>query len=100
MKFDVKKILTFVALFALTSAAMAADVEGQINSATSKGVVIVRAIAAGVAVLAVVVEGVRLVIWKKPILRELGYILAGLILIISAAEIVNYFYSSGSSTGF
>lgn len=34
---DVKKIITFIALFALTSAAMAADVQGQINSATAKG---------------------------------------------------------------
>jgi peptidoglycan/LPS O-acetylase OafA/YrhL len=97
---DVKKIITFIALFALTSAAMAADVQGQINSATAKGVVVVRAIAAGIGVLAVVVEGLRLVVWKKPVLRELGYILAGLILIIGAAEVVNYFYSSGSSTGF
>ena len=100
MKIDVKQALTFVALFALTSAAMAGDVEGQINSATAKGVVIVRAIAAGVAVLAVVVEGLRLLIWKKPVLRELGYILAGLILIVGATEVVNYFYSSSSSTGF
>ena len=97
---DVKKIITFIALFALTSAAMAADVQGQINSATAKGVVVVRAIAAGIGVLAVGVEGLRLVVWKKPVLRELGYILAGLILIIGAAEVVNYFYSSGSSTGF
>ena len=97
---DVKKIITFIALFALTSAAMAADLQGQINSATAKGVVVVRAIAAGIGVLAVVVEGLRLVVWKKPVLRELGYILAGLILIIGAAEVVNYFYSSGSSTGF
>lgn len=97
---DVKKIITFIALFALTSAAMAADVQGQINSATAKGVVVVRAIAAGIGVLAVAVEGLRLVVWKKPVLRELGYILAGLILIIGAAEVVNYFYSSGSSTGF
>ena len=65
-----------------------------------KAVVIVRAIAAGVGVLAVVAEGLRLLIWKKPVLRELGYILAGLILIVGAAEVVNYFYSSGSSTGF
>ena len=100
MKIDVKQILTFAALFALTSAATAADVEGQINSATAKGVVVVRAIAAGIGVLAVVMEGLRLVVWKKPVLRELGYILAGLILIIGAAEVVNYFYSSGSSTGF
>ena len=100
MKIDVKQILTFAALFVLTNAAMAADVEAQVNSATAKGVVVVRAIAAGIGVLAVGVEGLRLVIWKKPVLRELGYILAGLILIIGAAEVVNYFYSSGSSTGF
>ena len=65
-----------------------------------KAVVIVRAIAAGVGVLAVVAEGLRLLIWKKPVLRELGYILAGLILIVGATEVVNYFYSSSSSTGF
>ena len=100
MKFDVKKILTFITLFALTSAAMAGDVEGQINGATAKGVVIARSIAAGVGVLAVVIEGLRLVIWKKPVLRELGYILIGLILILGATEVVNYFYSSTSSTGF
>ena len=77
MKIDVKNILTFIMLSALTSAAMAADVEGQINSATSKGVVIVRAIAAGVAVLAVVVEGLRLVIWKKTHSARVGLYLSG-----------------------
>lgn len=99
MKVDAKKVATFVLLFAVTGVAMA-SVDGTINSATSKGAKIIQAVAAGVAVMAIMFEGVMMMLKKQPALSRLGWIVGGTILVAGAAEVVNQFYGSGASAGF
>lgn len=101
MKINKKQVGTFILLTLITGVAMAGDVEGTINNATAKMARIFQAVAAGIGIVALMYEGVQLIAFKRPVLKQIAMIILGLVIVIGAAEIVNQFYGSGASgTGF
>lgn len=101
MKINKKQVGTFILLTLITGVAMAGDVEGTINNATAEMARIFQAVAAGIGIVALMYEGVQLIAFKRPVLKQIAMIILGLVIVIGAAEIVNQFYGSGASgTGF
>lgn len=101
MKINKKQVGTFILLTLITGVAMAGDVEGTINNSTAKMARIFQAVAAGIGIVALMYEGIQLIAFKRPVLKQIAMIILGLVIVIGAAEIVNQFYGSGASgTGF
>ena len=93
-------IVTFIVFAIFAGSAMAdGGLESKINNATATGARIFQAVAAGIGIVALMYEGIQLIAFKKPVLKQIAMIVVGLVLIIGAAEVVDQFYGSGA-TGF